>query len=71
MRNFATEIKGFYNYVFEFYNKKNGIYPIANSTQIQNAVNKYLSTKPITKFDFDSFDREEVRKILDPSYKIL
>jgi hypothetical protein len=70
MRDLVKELDAFFQYVWEFYNEKSGIYPIATDTQIQSAVNKFLESKPLTEFDFDSFDREEVRCILEPSYSI-
>ena len=71
MRNYVREIKEFQVYVWEFYNDKNGIYPIANSIQIQDAVMKYIESKPLTEIEFDSLDRERVREILQPTYKII
>ena len=70
MRNYVKEIKEFQIYVWEFYNDKNGLYPIANSIEIQDAVMKYMESKPLTEIEFDSFDREEVRTILQPTYKM-
>ena len=70
MRNYVKEIKEFQIYVLEFYNDKNGIYPIANSIEIQNAVMKYMESKPLTEIEFDSLDRENVRAILQPTYKM-
>ena len=70
MRNYVKEIKDLQIYVREFYNNTNGIYPIANSIQIQDAVMKYLESKPLTEIEFDSLDRENVRAILQPTYKM-
>ena len=70
MRNYVEEIKEFQIYVWEFYNDRDGIYPIANSIQIQDAVMKYMESKLLTEIEFDSFDREEVRAILQPNYKM-
>ena len=52
------------------YNDKNGIYPIASIDKIKGAVNKFLESKPLSKFHFDSLDRETVRCILEPSHSI-
>ena len=70
MRNYVKEIKDFQIYVWEFYNEKSGIYPIANNFEIQNAVMKYIESKLLTEIEFDSFDREKVREILQPTYKM-
>jgi hypothetical protein len=70
-RNYVREIKEFQEYVWEFYNDTNGIYPIANSIKIQDAVMKYLESKPLIEIEFDSYDREKVREILQPTYKII
>jgi len=71
MRNYLEEIKEFQEYVCEFYNDKNGIYPIANNVQIQDAVMKYIESMLLTDIHFDSLDRERVREILQPTYKII
>lgn len=68
MKNYASEILEFYNYVIEFYNNENGIYPIATKDEIINAVNQYLESKPLSEIYFDSIDRESVRTILQPTY---
>ena len=68
MKNYASEILEFYNYVIEFYNNENGIYPIATKDEIINAVNQYLESKPLSEIYFDSVDRESVRTILQPTY---
>ena len=68
MRNYATEIQDFYTYVWEFYNFKTGVYPIATDERIAQAVNEYLESKPLSEIEFDSFDREQVRRIIEPSY---
>jgi len=70
MRNYVKEIKDFQIYVWEFYNEKSGIYPIANNFEIQYAVMKYIESKLLTEIEFDSFDREKVREILQPTYKM-
>jgi len=71
MRNYWEEIKEFYEYVWKFYNIESGLYKLATDERIQEAVNIYLESKPLGEFYFDSFDREEVRKILEPAYTII
>lgn len=70
MKDYAQEIDFFYGYVIEFYNDVNGIYPIASRKQIIMAVNQYLESKPLSQIYFDSFDRESVRQIIEPSYSM-
>lgn len=70
MRNYSKEIEDFYEYVWEFYNIKSGIYPIATDEMIQQSVNQYLESKPLSEIEFDSFDRESVRCIIEPSHSI-
>ena len=69
MRNYWQEIKDFYIYVWKFYNMESGLYPIATDKRIQQAVNEYLESKPLGEIYFDSFDRECVRKIIQPEYQ--
>ena len=64
MRDYGKEIKKFYNYVWKFYNKDSGIYPIATTERIWEATNEYLESKPLGAIYFDSFDRESVRQII-------
>ena len=56
----------FYNYVFSFYNDKDGIYPISGLTKdmIVSATDKYLTSKNCSWGDGDSVDREKVRDII-------
>jgi hypothetical protein len=70
MRNYAEEIKLFYEYVWLFYNLESGLYPIATDKRIQEAVNQYLESKPLGQIYFDSLDRESVRQIIQPEYQI-
>ena len=70
MKNYAEKIEFFYEYVHEFYNDQNGIYPIATTKRIVQAVNEYLETKPLSQIMFDSYDRELVRQIIQPSYSM-
>lgn len=65
MKDYAILIHKFYNYVSDFYSKKYGIYPIASEAVIQLSVNRYLEKTPLRKIEFDSFDRERVRKIIE------
>jgi hypothetical protein len=71
MKNYVLEIQNFYIYVHDFYNDVNGIYPIATAKRIHQAVNEYLESKPLGEIHFDSFDRESVRMIIEPTYSIL
>ena len=71
MRNYAEEIKLFYEYVWLFYNLESGLYPIATDKRIQEAVNQYLESKPLSQIYFDSLDRESVRQIIQPEYQIV
>lgn len=70
MRNYDKLIKEFYEYVWSFYNLKTGIYPIATDERIKQAVNEYLESKPLSQIEFDSIDRELVRKIIQPEYEL-
>ena len=70
MRNYAEEIKLFYEYVWLFYNLESGLYPIATDKKIQEAVNQYIESKPLGQIYFDSLDRESVRQIIQPEYQI-
>mgnify|MGYP003134612513 CR=1 FL=1 len=65
MKDYAILINEFYNYVWDFYNKKNGVYPIATDKIIQLSVNRYLETTSLRKIEFDSVDREKVRSIIE------
>jgi len=70
MRDYPTLIKEFHEYVWEFYHKDHGIYKIADTKRIIQAVNQYLESKPLSQIEFDSFDRESVRMIIEPSYSM-
>ena len=70
MRNYPELIAEFVVYVTLFYNDKDGIYHIATKKRIKEAVNIYIESKPLSQIYFDSFDREKVRAIIEPSYKI-
>lgn len=69
--NYEKEIAEFVDYVLEFYNEQDGIYPIASHNAIISAIDQYLKSKPIEDIYFDSLDRESVRMILEPNYSIL
>lgn len=70
MKNYPVLIREFHKYCQIFYNDKNGLYPIATKKYITQCVNQYLESKPLSQIYFDSFDREEVRTIIQPSYKM-
>jgi hypothetical protein len=70
MKNYGNEIREFYEYVWSFYNLETGIYPIATDARIQEAVNQYLESKPLSQIHFDSIDRELVRQIIQPEYTL-
>lgn len=71
MKNYAEEFELFYNYVDAFYNNVTGMYPLADRERIIEAVNEYVESKPLSEIHFDSYDRECVREILEPQYRIL
>jgi len=70
MIDYGKQIKEFYNDVWKFYNKDSGLYPIATNERIWEACNQYLESKPLGEIHFDSFDREEVRMIIQPEYSM-
>ena len=70
MKNYPILIAEFHQYVQSFYNKIDGVYPIATVERIYQAVNEYLESKPISQIEFDSFDREEVRILIQPIHSI-
>ena len=55
----------FTEYVYCFYNNENGIYPIANRKQIEQAIYKYITDPKNNIIEWDSMDRENVRTILE------
>jgi hypothetical protein len=67
---FLSQLYDFINYVDEFYNIENGIYPIATRTQIIEAIGEYMLSQRTLKCEFDSIDREKIRQILQPDYII-
>lgn len=73
MLRLARDIQEFYEYVLSFYSNHEGNdspYPIATPERINQAVTEYLKSKPLSEVYFDSFDRENVRKIIEPEYSI-
>lgn len=73
MRRYTTEIPKFLEYCYSFYSndpKHDAVYPIATPERIELAVNNYLDRKPLNAIEFDSFDREKVREIIQPGYSI-
>lgn len=70
MKNYPKIIAEFQQYVLDFYNSTDGVYPIATKELIEQSVNQYLESKPLSQIYFDSFDREEVRCIIEPSHSI-
>ena len=70
MKNYSEDIRQFYEYVWTFYNDVSGVYPIATTERIQQACNEYLESKPLSQIYFDSFDRESVRTIIQPSFEL-
>jgi len=67
----ATDIHEFTQYCNEFYNIETGIYPVATKKDIIKAVAQHISRTNGKDLHLDSFDREKVREILEPYYKIL
>ena len=66
--SFLSDLNLFIEYCNDFYNKKTGMYPIASRKEIINAIGEYLTEPHEHEIQFDSFDREKVRTILEPSY---
>jgi hypothetical protein len=67
-RDYIEEIPAFYEYVRKFYDEETGIYPIASTQEIRAAINLYLENTKLKSIEFDSLDRERVRKILESDY---
>jgi hypothetical protein len=73
MKRYTTEIPQFLELCYSFYSNEpadNAVYPIADRETIERAVNHYLDIKPLNAIEFDSFDREKVREIIQPGYTI-
>lgn len=67
------EIPQFKSLVLSFYSndpKDKALYPIATPQRIHQAINTYLESKPLGAIQYDSFDREKVREIIQPGYSI-
>jgi hypothetical protein len=67
--NFLSELETFIYYCNDFYNIKTGVYPIATDIEITRAIGEYLTEPHTIPIEFDSIDRENVRKILQPEYQ--
>ena len=74
MEQFLKNLKEFTTYCNEFYNDVDGIHPLASFDDIGCAIAQYLTCprKHLTsgKVAFDSFDRENVRSIIEARVKI-
>jgi hypothetical protein len=66
--SFLKDLNEFIQYCNDFYNEYYGEYRIASSEQIEAAIGEYLTEPHEHEIQFDSFDREKVREILEPSY---
>ena len=66
--SFLKDLNEFVQYCNDFYNEYYGEYRIASSEQIEAAIGEYLTEPHEHEIHFDSFDREKVREILEPSY---
>ena len=62
--NFLIELQNFITYCNDFYNIEYGVYPIATSEEIENAIGEYLTFPHQNDIHFDSYDREQVREII-------
>jgi hypothetical protein len=69
-QNEGSEVERFTRYVNEFYNIEGGLYPIATTEEIETAIQQFLNTPTDCPIEYDSFDRERVRTILEPTYTI-
>ena len=58
-------INNFVKYCNEFYNIDGGIYPIATTKEIEEAIKVFLLLEDKKHIDFDTIDREKVRIILN------
>lgn len=67
--NFLILLHEFISYCNDFYNIENGIYPIATRDEIINAIGQYMTDPHTIDIQFDSIDRENVRKIIQPNYQ--
>jgi hypothetical protein len=70
MKNtFLKDLQDFIEYVNDFYNVEYGLYRLFTAEQIENAIGEYLTEPHQIPIEFDSIDRENVRKILQPEYQ--
>jgi hypothetical protein len=70
MKNtFLKDLQEFIEYVNDFYNVEYGLYRLFTTEQIENAIGEYLTEPHEIDIQFDSIDRENVRKILQPEYQ--
>lgn len=70
MKNtFLKDLQEFIDYVNNFYNVEYGFYRLFTAEQIENAIGEYLTEPHQIEIHFDSIDRENVRKILQPEYE--
>jgi hypothetical protein len=67
-RSFFKDLEQFNQYCNDFYNEYYGVYRIASSEQIEDAIGEYLTEPHPYDIQFDSIDREKVREILQPGY---
>ena len=65
---FLVDLANFVTYCKEFYHIDYGLYPLATSNEIENAIGEYLTEPHTIDIQFDSIDRENVRDII-LSYK--
>ena len=63
----TCQVLEFASYCNNFYNERDGIYPIATKKEITDAVVEYLFQLE-SECQFDSIDREGVRGVLQPDY---
>jgi hypothetical protein len=64
-----SKLKEFVEDVHEMYDEENGIHPLASSDEIDDAICMLIVDKRGI-LHYDAFDRERVRKILQPEYKL-
>lgn len=62
--NFLIQLQNFITYCNDFYNIEYGVYPIATSEEIENAIGEYLTSPHQIDIQFDSYDREQVRELI-------
>ena len=62
---YLLNINQFTEYCIDFYNIKDGIYPISKPKEIKEAIKVFLMLNDLNTIEFDSVDRERVRTILN------